>query len=110
VALVVAAPATAVAGFGAMGLGVAALFPLALRASSPRGAADGTALAAVSTLGYAGLLSGPPTIGLLAGAVGLRAALGLVVALCALAAALAGAVGSRAVARSASPAAEDAIA
>jgi len=91
-ALIVSVPAPAVAGFGAMGLGVAALFPLALRASSPRGAADGTALSAVSTMGYAGLLSGPPVIGLLAGAVGLRAALVLVVALCALAAVLAGAV------------------
>jgi fucose permease len=97
VALAFADPAPAVLGFAAMGLGLSSVFPLALRASSPRGAADGAALAAVSTLGYAGLLTGPPVIGLLADGVGLRAALGLVVALCVLAAALAGAMRGSAV-------------
>jgi hypothetical protein len=41
----------------------------------------GTVVAAVSTLGYAGLLSGPPAIGLLAHALGLGPALGLLVLL-----------------------------
>lgn len=97
VALAIPEPGPAVLGFAAMGLGLAAVFPLALRASSPAGAADGAALAAVSTLGYAGLLAGPPVIGLLADGVGLRAALGLVVALCVVASALAGAMRGSAV-------------
>jgi hypothetical protein len=45
-------------------------------------------IAAVCTLGYVGFLVGPPAIGGLAELLGLPAALGLVVALCALIAAL----------------------
>jgi MFS family permease len=83
-ALLAAAPAPSAAGFAVMGIGLAAVFPLALRA-----AGSGPDLAAVSTLGYTGLLAGPPLIGLVAEGVGLRAALGLIVALCAVAALLA---------------------
>lgn len=49
-----------------------------------RGIQTGTALAAVATTGYLGLLAGPPLIGLAAELAGLRAALGIVSALCAL--------------------------
>jgi predicted MFS family arabinose efflux permease len=97
--LVLATPAGAVAGFVLMGLGLSAVFPLALRASGPPGAATGPALAAVSTVGYTGFLAGPPVIGLLAEATGLRAALLLVCALCLIAAALAGHVREREPAR-----------
>lgn len=83
-------PLLAVPGFAAMGLGLAALFPLALRAAATRGPVAGPSVAAVSALGYLGLLTGPPAVGGLSEAFGLRAALGLVVALLAVAALLAG--------------------
>jgi MFS family permease len=84
--------AAAIAGFAAMGLGISSLFPLAIRAGSHRGDAAGPAVAAVSGTGYLGFIAGPPLIGLLAELTGLRSALLLVVVLCLLAAALAGAV------------------
>ena len=60
----------ALAGFALTGLGVANMFPAAMsqagQAAGPRG------VAAASTFGYAGFLIGPPTIGLLANAIGLR--------------------------------------
>jgi MFS family permease len=87
-ALAATGPALAAAGLAVMGLGLSALFPLTLQATG-RQAAPGPALAAVSTLGYAGFLTGPPTIGLLAEATSLRAALLPVCALCLLAALLA---------------------
>jgi len=78
-------PAAAIAGFGAVGLGLAnavpVLFSSAARAS-PR--ATGTALAAVATTGYLGFLVGPPLIGLAAEVTGLSAALGLVSGACGL--------------------------
>jgi MFS family permease len=88
-ALATTSPGLAAAGLAAMGLGLSALFPLTLQATG-RQAAAGPALAAVSTLGYAGFLTGPPTIGVLAQASSLRAALLLVCALCVLAALLTG--------------------
>jgi MFS family permease len=92
IALLADTTLTALAGFALAGLGLAALFPLALRAAATRGDSPGPAVAAVSAMGYIGFLAGPPTIGGLAELVGLRAALLLVVACCAAAAALAGAV------------------
>lgn len=92
VAVVGGGTGSAIAGFAAMGLGLAALFPLALRAAAERGDTPGPAVAAVSAMGYLGFLAGPPAVGLLAELVGLRSALLLVAVLCALAALLAGAV------------------
>jgi predicted MFS family arabinose efflux permease len=71
-ALALAAPAPAVAGFALMGSGLSVVFPLALRAAGGAGSAD---LAAVSTVGYAGFLAGPPLIGVLAEGSSLRGAL-----------------------------------
>lgn len=89
-ALVGPGPVTALAGFALMGLGLSAVFPLTLRASGAHEATPGPALAAVSTLGYAGFLTGPPLIGLVADATGtLRISLALVCALCVVAALLA---------------------
>jgi MFS family permease len=88
-ALAVGTTAAAIAGFAVMGVGVAALFPLALRAAGYDPDLAGPAVAAVSTLGYAGFLTGPPTIGLLAEAVGLPGALTFVCALLVVVAALA---------------------
>jgi MFS family permease len=81
---------TAIAGFAAMGIGLAALFPLALRAAAERSGTPGPAVAAVSGVGYLAFVAGPPAVGGLAEVVGLRSALLLVVVLCLLAAALAG--------------------
>ncbi|MBA3262007.1 MAG: MFS transporter [Thermoleophilaceae bacterium] len=89
-ALLLATPAGAVAGFAVMGLGLAAVFPLALRAAGYDPATAGPSVAAVSSVGYAGLLTGPPAIGLLAEVLGLGGALACVCGLLALAAALAG--------------------
>jgi predicted MFS family arabinose efflux permease len=85
-ALAVAEPAAAVAGFAVMGIGLSAVFPLTLRAAGMHGAAAGPDLAAVSTVGYVGFLAGPPLIGVLAEGSSLRAALALVCALCVVAA------------------------
>jgi predicted MFS family arabinose efflux permease len=71
-ALALATPPAAIGGFALMGAGLSAVFPLALRTAGGAGSAD---LAAVSTVGYAGFLAGPPVIGLLAEASSLRAAL-----------------------------------
>jgi hypothetical protein len=86
VALAVPEPAAAIAGFALMGLGLSVVFPLALRAAGVHGDGAGPALAAVSTVGYVGFLTGPPLIGALADASSLRAALSLVVGLCLVAA------------------------
>ena len=82
------APTAAVAliGFALVGLGLANVFPLAIARAGAAGGSSGVALA--STVGYTGLLGGPPVIGLLVGAVGLPAALASVSVLAALAAGL----------------------
>ena len=94
-ALALATPAGAVAGFAVMGIGLSAVFPLSLRAAGHDpaqggGAVAGPAVAAVSSVGYAGLLTGPPAIGLIAEGIGLGGALACVCALLVLAAAMAG--------------------
>jgi MFS family permease len=89
VAVALASPVPAIAGFALMGLGLSIVFPLTLRAAGFLGETPGPPLAAVSTVGYVGFLAGPPTIGLLAEATGLRNALLLVSGLCVVAAVLA---------------------
>ena len=84
--------ATGIAGFAVMGIGLAGLFPLALRAAAGGDGAAAPALAAVSTTGYAGFIAGPALIGLLSDATSLPTALALVGLLCLAAAALAPAV------------------
>lgn len=80
----------ALAGFALTGLGLANIFPVAIARAGALGGANGVATA--STLGYAGFLLGPPTIGFLADAVGLPTALTTVALLSALAAVIAFAV------------------
>jgi predicted MFS family arabinose efflux permease len=89
-ALATVAPAASIAGFAVMGAGLAALFPLAVRAAGYDASISGPAVAAVSGLGYTGFLTGPPVIGVLAGGLGLAGALAVVCGLLLLAAALAG--------------------
>jgi hypothetical protein len=63
-----------------VGLGIANAIPLIFRrAGNLEGVAPGTGLAATASLGYLGLLSGPPMIGLVAELTTLRVGLGLVV-------------------------------
>jgi len=84
-ALATGSVAASIAGFAVMGLGLAAVFPLTLRAAARSPATAGPDLAAVSTFGYLGLFLGPPAIGILAEVTSLRAALLLVCAACVLA-------------------------
>lgn len=77
----------ACAGFAVAGLGLANIFPIALARAGETGGPDGVAVA--STVGYGGMLLGPPAIGFLTEAVGLPAALTTVALLAALAAGIA---------------------
>ncbi|WP_405836622.1 MFS transporter [Streptomyces platensis] len=77
----------ACAGFAVAGLGLANIFPISLARAGETGGPDGVAVA--STVGYGGMLLGPPAIGFLAEAVGLPAALTTVALLAALAAGIA---------------------
>ena len=69
-------PAVAVAGFAILGLGVSVIAPTAF-AMIGRGAANdrrAAAIARASAIGYLGFFLGPPLLGLVSGALGLRAA------------------------------------
>lgn len=60
-------------GAAIMGFGNAAIFPLAMsRAAADKEMSQGTALAAVATLGYGAFLMGPPVIGFIGEAFSLR--------------------------------------
>lgn len=76
-----------VAGFALTGLGLANLFPVAIGRAGELTGPGG--VAAASTLGYGGMLLGPPSIGFLTDAVGLPTALTTVSALAAVAAGIA---------------------
>ncbi|WP_448627839.1 MFS transporter [Geodermatophilus sp. URMC 64] len=78
--------AVALAGFVLVGLGLANVFPLAIARAGLLGGASGIALA--TTVGYTGLLGGPPVIGLLADSAGLPVAVGSVALLALVAAVL----------------------
>jgi MFS family permease len=91
--LAIGNPLVAVVGFGLVGAGLSCVFPVVLSsAARTPDLPPSAAIAAVCTVGYFGFLLGPPMIGGFAELIGLPAALGLVVLLCALIAAL----GSRA--------------
>jgi MFS family permease len=70
---------TAIAGFLLVGFGVSSVVPLIYSAAGKsKTMSPGMALAAVSTIGFAGFLAGPPMIGFLAGAFSLRASFTLI--------------------------------
>ncbi|MEV0372067.1 MFS transporter [Streptomyces sp. NPDC050636] len=73
----------ACAGFAVAGLGLANIFPIAIARAGETGGPDG--VAAASTIGYGGMLLGPPAIGFLAEAFTLPAALTTVALLAAVA-------------------------
>jgi fucose permease len=79
-ALLAAHPAAALAGFAAVGFGLANLIPIVFRAASALpGVAASQGIAVVGTFGYVGFLAGPPLIGLAAETFTLPGALALVV-------------------------------
>jgi len=94
IALVLGQVAAAMVGFVLLGLGMSFVVPLVFTASSLL-ERPGPSLATVNSFGYLGLLIGPALIGGLADAVGLPGALGVIVAVCAVTAVLAGAVAPR---------------
>lgn len=91
VALVFGDAVSAVVGFACLGAGLATIVPTVFRAAGLRAATPGAGIAFVSTVGYSAFLVGPPLIGFVSEAIGLRAALGIVAALAALIPLLAGA-------------------
>jgi MFS family permease len=88
-AVLAGGPGAAIAGFAAAGIGLSALFPLAVRAAAEHGETPGPSVSAISAIGYLGFLAGPPAVGGMAEVAGLRAGLALVLVLCGVAAALA---------------------
>jgi MFS family permease len=78
-ALATTRPALVVGGFLLVGLALAAVAPLAFSVAGDLvpGRA-GAAVSVVTTIGYGGFLLGPPLVGGLAEAIGLRAALGII--------------------------------
>lgn len=78
--------AVALAGFALIGIGYAIIMPLVFsRAANDPDLAPGPAIASVATVGYGGMLLGPPVVGFVAELVGLQIAFGLLalLALCA---------------------------
>jgi hypothetical protein len=84
-----------VLGFTLFGLGLANMIPILFGAAGrAHGMTPGLGIAAVATTGYAGLLAGPPLIGVTADLVGLRLALVAIVCGVLAIAVFAGAVGN----------------
>jgi MFS family permease len=101
-ALAVSAPPAALVGFACLGAGMSSVIPIVFRAAGRTpGIASGVALSAVTSVGYLGFVAGPPAIGGIAELVGLPTALGVLVALAAAVAALAGTTSPQAVASAA---------
>ncbi|MFE0187417.1 MFS transporter [Streptomyces sp. NPDC058989] len=74
-------PATAMAGFGLMGLGIAVVVPLAFAAAGRSGPAPSQAIAGVATITYTSGLIAPSAIGGIAQATSLTVSFALVTAL-----------------------------
>lgn len=95
IAILVPVPFAASVGFALVGLGLGNVAPVAFGAAGRIGPTPATGIAPVATVGYAGLLLGPPVMGGLSSLVGLRWALGSLV----LAAAVVALVGAQTVGR-----------
>jgi MFS family permease len=91
--LVAGRPAAAILGFSLFGLGVAVVAPVTFGAAGNLpGVPSATGISRVTTIGYLGMLGGPPVIGLLAQAAGLEWALLVPAGLAGIISMLAGAV------------------
>jgi hypothetical protein len=89
-ALVVPHPAAALAGFALVGLGFANIVPVLFSAAGQQpGIAPAHGIAAVSSVGYFGLMAGPPLIGFVAEARSLTSGLVVVIFFAAVVAAFA---------------------
>ncbi|WP_420456035.1 MFS transporter [Rubrivirga sp.] len=104
VCVVAPAVAVAVVGFGLVGLGFAAVIPALFRAASRAPLPPGVGIAAVASAGYLGFLAGPPLLGFVAEAAGLRTSFGVLVGLAVVVAAGAGAAFRRVRAPAGAPA------
>src|SRR3954449_3360407 len=103
-ALLIGRPGAAIAGFALLGFGLATMVPVVFRAAAEvDGVAPGVGIAAASTMGYFGFLVAPPVIGGVAELTSLPFALGLLVLLGLVMAALAPRVRPRARAAALSP-------
>jgi MFS family permease len=81
-ALASSLPVLVIIGFALVGYGVSTVIPIAyMVAGRSKTMRPSVALAAVSTVGFTGVLIGPPVIGFIAHEIGLRSALALVVVL-----------------------------
>jgi predicted MFS family arabinose efflux permease len=80
--LIIAQPFVAFIGFACAGAGFSTIVPIVLSAAGHTpGMPAGLSIAAVTTTGYFGFLSGPPLIGFVGDLLSLRSALGIVVIL-----------------------------
>lgn len=74
-AVAVPSPVPASIGFALVGIGAANIVPVVVSAAARLGSSPSAGVAMVTTLGYAGFLGGPPLIGAIATAAGLRVGL-----------------------------------
>ena len=83
--LLVGQPWVAFVGYALVGIGLAPVVPILFNAATKvPGVSRAAAIASASSIGYAGFMLGPPLIGVLAQAVSLTAAMGVVVVAAAL--------------------------
>jgi predicted MFS family arabinose efflux permease len=95
-ALLAPVPAAGLAGFALVGFGAANVIPVLFTAAGRiRGTAPSVGVAMAATVGYAGFLAGPPIIGLVADAIGLRLALAILLLAAAIVAGLVGRIIAR---------------
>ncbi|MDA0352504.1 MAG: MFS transporter [Chloroflexi bacterium] len=84
VGLALDSPIAVIIGFALTGAGLANVVPLAFTAAASAGATPSEGISSAATLGYFGLLVGPPIIGFIAEATSLAGGLAVVAALAAL--------------------------
>jgi MFS family permease len=81
-AMIVVSAITTLIGFFMVGLGLATVVPIVYStAGNTKGIQPATGIAMASTIGYTGFFVGPPAIGFLSDAFGLRIGLGYTLAL-----------------------------
>jgi MFS family permease len=88
VAAAIAHIAVGIAGFALVGLGLSNVVPALFSASAQRSSSAAAGIAATATAGYAGMLAGPPLIGIIASAWSLRAGIALLAVMVIIAAAI----------------------
>ncbi|MBB3101781.1 MFS transporter [Azomonas macrocytogenes] len=75
-------PALAISGFALAGLGLSNVVPIAFSLCGQRAASPAIGVSMAATMGYMGLLAGPPLMGLVSTHYGLRSAMGLLACSC----------------------------